>query len=251
MRTPNTVEIDALGKRERYEILNVLEFTSARKRMSVIVRNAKGEIKLYCKGADTVIYERLAPNGQAYRDITLRHLEDFATEGLRTLCCAVAVIPEDIYTEWKETYHKASTAMQYRERKVEDAANLIENNLILLGATAIEDKLQDGVPETIAALLKADINMWVLTGDKQETAINIGYSCKLISQGMDLIILNEESLDVSLFQSSLNCKQKQSILSISHNIFRIRASVSVVIVLILVSICETKTMSHWLLMEQH
>lgn len=197
MRTPNTVEIDALGKRERYEILNVLEFTSARKRMSVIVRNAKGEIKLYCKGADTVIYERLAPNGQAYRDITLRHLEDFATEGLRTLCCAVAVIPEDIYAEWKETYHKASTAMQFRERKVEDAANLIENNLILLGATAIEDKLQDGVPETIAALLKADINMWVLTGDKQETAINIGYSCKLISQGMDLIILNEESLDVS------------------------------------------------------
>lgn len=197
MRTPSAVEIDALGKKERYEILNVLEFTSTRKRMSVIVRNAKGEIKLYCKGADTVIYERLAPNGQAYRDITLQHLEDFATEGLRTLCCAVAVIPEDIYTEWKETYHKASTAMQFRERKVEDAANLIENNLILLGATAIEDKLQDGVPETIAALLKADINIWVLTGDKQETAINIGYSCKLISQGMDLIILNEESLDVS------------------------------------------------------
>lgn len=198
MRTPNTVEINALGKRERYEILNVLEFTSARKRMSVIVRNAKGEIKLYCKGADTVIYERLAQNGQAYREITLRHLEEFATEGLRTLCCAVSVIPEDVYTEWKETYHKASTAMQFRERKVEDAANLIENNLILLGATAIEDKLQDGVPETIAALLKADINMWVLTGDKQETAINIGYSCKLIAQGMDLIILNEESLDVSI-----------------------------------------------------
>lgn len=195
MRTPNHVEIDALGKRERYEILNVLEFTSARKRMSVIVRNAKGEIKLYCKGADTVIYERLAPNGQAYRDITLRHLEDFATEGLRTLCCAVAVISEDVYAEWKETYYKASTAMQYRERKIEDAANLIENNLILLGATAIEDKLQEGVPETIAALLKADINMWILTGDKQETAINIGYSCKLISQGMDLIILNEDSLD--------------------------------------------------------
>lgn len=197
MRTPNHVEINALGKRERYEILNVLEFTSARKRMSVIVRNAKGEIKLYCKGADTVIYDRLAQNGQAYRDITLRHLEDFATEGLRTLCCAVSVIPEEVYSEWKETYHKASTAIQYRERKMEDAANLIENNLILLGATAIEDKLQEGVPETIAALLKADINMWVLTGDKQETAINIGYSCKLISQGMDLIVLNEDSLDVS------------------------------------------------------
>lgn len=196
-RTPSSVEISALGKIEHYEILNVLEFTSTRKRMSVIVRNSKGEIKLYCKGADTVIYERLAQNGQAYRDITLRHLEDFATEGLRTLCCAVSVIPEEVYAEWKETYHKASTSMQYRERKVEDASNLIENNLILLGATAIEDKLQDGVPETIAALIKADINIWVLTGDKQETAINIGYSCKLISQSMDLIVLNEDSLDVS------------------------------------------------------
>lgn len=198
MRTPSNVEVNALGQRKRYEILNVLEFTSTRKRMSVIVRNAQGEIKLYCKGADTVIYERLSPNNQSFRDITLRHLEDFATEGLRTLCCAVSVIPEDVYNEWKETYHKASTAMQNRELKVEDAANLIENNLTLLGATAIEDKLQDGVPETIAALIKADINVWVLTGDKQETAINIGYSCRLISQGMELIILNEDSLDVSL-----------------------------------------------------
>nr|CAI5828685.1 unnamed protein product [Callosobruchus analis] len=60
------------------------------------------------------------------------------------------------------------------------AANLIERKLKLIGATAIEDKLQDGVPETIAALLEADINVWVLTGDKQETAINIGYSCRLL-----------------------------------------------------------------------
>lgn len=198
-RTPSYLEIDALGVRERYEILNVLEFTSTRKRMSVIAKNSKGEIKLYCKGADTVIYERLSQNHQNFRDITLRHLEEFATEGLRTLCLAVAIIPEDVYNDWKETYHKASTSMQSRERKVEDAANLIENNLILLGATAIEDKLQEGVPETIAALIKAEIYVWVLTGDKQETAINIGYSCKLLSQGMDLIILNEDSLDVSGF----------------------------------------------------
>lgn len=80
--------------------------------------------------------------------------------------------------------------------KVEEASNLIERKLKLIGATAIEDKLQEGVPETIAALLKADINVWVLTGDKQETAINIGYSCKLIVQGMPLIILNEDGLDV-------------------------------------------------------
>lgn len=194
-RTPTYVEMNALGDRERYEILNVLEFTSTRKRMSIIARNARGEIKLYCKGADTVIFERLAPHGQQYRDITLKHLEDFATAGLRTLCFAVVDVPTDVYDQWKETYHKASTALQNRERKVEDAASLIETNLVLLGATAIEDKLQDGVPETIAALLEAKIKMWVLTGDKQETAINIGYSCRLLQQGMDLIIMNEDSLD--------------------------------------------------------
>ncbi|KAL5287332.1 ATP8A1 family protein [Megaselia abdita] len=194
-RTPEFVEIDILGEKERYEILNVLEFTSTRKRMSVIIRAPNGEIKLYCKGADTVIFERLSEQGQTYREVTLRYLEEFAGEGLRTLCCAVAVIPEDVYYEWRETYHKASTALQYRERKVEDAANLIENNLMLLGSTAIEDKLQEGVPETIDSLLKADIYIWVLTGDKQETAINIGYSCKLISHNMEIIILNEESLD--------------------------------------------------------
>ncbi|XP_067627473.1 probable phospholipid-transporting ATPase IA isoform X3 [Eurosta solidaginis] len=196
-RTPHYVEINALGTIERYEILNVLEFTSTRKRMSVIVRAPNGEIKLYCKGADTVIYERLSPEGQMHRDTTLQHLEEFASEGLRTLCCAVSVIPAEVYNEWKETYHKASTALQYRERKVEDASNLIENNLVLLGATAIEDKLQEGVPETIASLLDAGIYIWVLTGDKQETAINIGYSCKLISHSMDIIILNEGSLDAT------------------------------------------------------
>lgn len=196
-RTPGYVEIDALGKTERYDILNVLEFTSSRKRMSVICRNQRGEIKLYCKGADTVIFERLSSSGQSSKDTTLRHLEEFATEGLRTLCCAVSIIPPDVYEDWKDTYHKASTALQNRESKVEDAANLIETNLTLLGATAIEDKLQEGVPETIQSLIKANINVWVLTGDKQETAINIGYSCKLLSHGMELIILNEDSLDVS------------------------------------------------------
>jgi phospholipid-transporting ATPase len=194
-RTPTYVEMDALGNTERYEILNVLEFTSTRKRMSIIARNSRGEIKLYCKGADTVIFERLAPHGQHYKDITLKHLEDFANDGLRTLCFAVVDIPDDVYDQWKDTYHKASTALQNRERKVEDAASLIETNLVLLGATAIEDKLQEGVPETIAALLDAKIKVWVLTGDKQETAINIGYSCRLLQQGMDLIIMNEDSLD--------------------------------------------------------
>ncbi|KRG04764.1 probable phospholipid-transporting ATPase IA isoform X2 [Drosophila mojavensis] len=196
-RTPEYVEINALGKRMRFEVLNVLEFTSQRKRMSVIVRTPEGKIKLFTKGADSVIYERLSPRDQAYREATLQHLEEFASEGLRTLCLAVADIDPEVYEEWTHTHHKASIALQYRESKLEDSSNLIETNLRLLGATAIEDKLQDGVPETIDALLQAGIYIWVLTGDKQETAINIGYSCKLISNTMDILILNEGSLDAT------------------------------------------------------
>ncbi|GIX83118.1 phospholipid-transporting ATPase IA [Caerostris darwini] len=193
-RTPHSVIVKAFDQEETYAVLNVLEFTSDRKRMSVIVRCPDGKIKLYCKGADTVIYERLSDR-QQHKDITLEHLKEFASNGLRTLCLAVAEIPQDFYEQWCETFHKASTAIQYRERKMQEAAQLIEANLILLGATAIEDKLQEGVPEAISDLLKADIKFWVLTGDKQETAINIGYSCKLLSPSMALMVINENSLD--------------------------------------------------------
>nr|XP_022321907.1 probable phospholipid-transporting ATPase IA isoform X3 [Crassostrea virginica] len=193
-RTPDKVTIEVNGQDEVYEILNVLEFTSTRKRMSVVVRTPSGEIKLFCKGADTVIYERL-DDKQMYRDITIQHLEEFASLGLRTLCIASAEVTEEFYDEWKHTYYKASTSLQNRDKKLEEAAELIERNLRLLGATAIEDKLQEGVPETISNLSKADMKIWVLTGDKQETAINIGYSCHLLTQGMPLLIINEHSLD--------------------------------------------------------
>ncbi|XP_074026035.1 ATPase phospholipid transporting 8A1 isoform X3 [Leptinotarsa decemlineata] len=207
-RTPDSVEISALGVRERYEILTVLEFTSARKRMSVIVRDPKGKIKLYCKGADTVIYERLDNNsGKEHGDVLLQHLENFASEGLRTLCCAVAELKANDFDDWKQLYHKASISIQHREEKIEEAANMIERKLKLIGATAIEDKLQDGVPDTIAALLQADINLWVLTGDKQETAINIGYSCKLLTSGMQLIILNEDGLDKARESILRHCEE--------------------------------------------
>ncbi|XP_011342316.1 probable phospholipid-transporting ATPase IA isoform X3 [Ooceraea biroi] len=205
-RTPTYVEIVALGETLRYEILNVIEFTSVRKRMSVVVRTPDGKIKVLCKGADSVIYERLTPTPvetsdldqehvDDFRETTLEHLEMFASDGLRTLCFAAAEIPENVYQWWRESYHKASISIRNRDSMLEQAANLIETKLTLLGATAIEDQLQDQVPETIQALLQADINVWVLTGDKQETAINIGYSCKLITHGMPLYVINESSLD--------------------------------------------------------
>ncbi|KAM3958124.1 ATPase phospholipid transporting 8A1 isoform 2-T2 [Aphomia sociella] len=184
------------GEEQEFAVLNVIDFTSARKRMSVIVRTPNGEIKLYCKGADSVLYPRLAGGARGpHAAATLAHLEHFAAEGLRTLVFAVADIPDQLYKDWSNTYHKASIAIQDREQKIEEAAMLIENNLRLLGATAIEDKLQEGVPETISALLKANIYVWVLTGDKQETAINIAHSARLLHSNMPLLVLNEDSLD--------------------------------------------------------
>ncbi|XP_068181083.1 phospholipid-transporting ATPase IA isoform X4 [Antennarius striatus] len=203
-RTPDSVIIEALGTEEKYELLHVLEFTSARKRMSVIMRTPSGKIRLYCKGADTVIYDRLADSSK-YKEITLKHLEQFATEGLRTLCFAVADVSESSYQHWLEIQHRASTSLQNRALKMEESYELIEKNLQLLGATAIEDKLQDKVPETIETLMKADIKIWILTGDKQETAINIGHSCKLLTKNMGMLVINEDTLDRTRETLSHHC----------------------------------------------
>lgn len=194
VRTPLSVIINAMGQEEVYEVLNVLEFNSTRKRMSVVIRTPEGKIKLYCKGADTVIFERLQDK-QMYLDGTVKHLEEFAKEGLRTLCIAMAELDPDEFQRWSDIYYKASTSLENREKNVDEAAELIEKDLFLLGATAIEDKLQEGVPESIAALADADIKIWVLTGDKQETAINIGYACRLLTPKMKLLICGEETLD--------------------------------------------------------
>ncbi|TFK30277.1 phospholipid-translocating ATPase [Coprinopsis marcescibilis] len=178
---------------ERYELLNILEFTSARKRMSVIVRKMDGDdgrLFLLSKGADNVIFERLKQGyGEELKADTERHLDEFASQGLRTLTLAYKVVPEQEYQAWAERYHQATVSLDDREEKIEAVCDEIEQNLRLLGATAIEDKLQDGVPETIADLKKAGIKIWVATGDKLETAIAIGHSTNLIGPDSNIIVI--------------------------------------------------------------
>jgi phospholipid-translocating ATPase len=164
----------------RFRLLNILEFTSSRKRMSVIVRQlgeddkpGSNPILLLCKGADNVIFERLAPGGEELKTATGDQLDSFAREGLRTLTLAYRVIPEDEYNAWVERYRNALLSVDDRDSEVDRVSDEAEQHLLLLGATAIEDKLQDGVPETIADLKKAGIKIWVLTGDKLETAIGV------------------------------------------------------------------------------
>ncbi|KAF2423738.1 phospholipid-transporting ATPase [Tothia fuscella] len=196
-RKPRSVTVEVEGVEYEYELLAVCEFNSTRKRMSTIFRCPDGKIRVYCKGADTVIMERLGPSNP-FTEPTLRHLEEYAADGLRTLCLAMREVSEPEFREWQQVFNKANTTVSgNRAEELDKAAELIEHDFTLLGATAIEDKLQDGVPDTIHTLQTAGIKVWVLTGDRQETAINIGMSCKLISEDMTLLIVNEESKEAT------------------------------------------------------
>ncbi|XP_064118289.1 phospholipid-transporting ATPase ID-like [Macrobrachium nipponense] len=182
-RTPNSITIFAKGVQEVYELLCILDFNNVRKRMSVILKK-DGKIRLFCKGADSIIYERLKEGQDSLKYHTQEHLDRFAGDGLRTLCLAYKDLDEEYFLDWKGRHHEAAVSLERREEKLDEIYEEIEKNLILLGATAIEDKLQDGVPQTIANLAVAGMKIWVLTGDKQETAINIGYSCQLLTDDM-------------------------------------------------------------------
>ncbi|NXA05938.1 AT8B3 ATPase, partial [Sapayoa aenigma] len=185
-RTQDTITISELGRTRTYEVLAMLDFNSDRKRMSVLVRDPQGTIRLYTKGADTVILERLRRRGPS-EAFTERALDHFAEETLRTLCLASKEVSEAEYHEWGRRHHEASVLLQDRARELDRLYEEMEQNLQLLGATAIEDRLQDGVPETIQLLKLGNIRVWVLTGDKQETAMNIGYACKLLTDDMEIL----------------------------------------------------------------
>ncbi|KRW99063.1 P-type ATPase, cytoplasmic domain N [Pseudocohnilembus persalinus] len=173
-----------------YKQFYVIEFDSDRKRMSVIVKAiVKGKESpdawIYCKGADSIILELLR---KQYKDIgspeynlreqTWNHLEKYASIGLRTLLLAEKKIPKKDFDPWNAAFKSALGKTDPADKIL--LQNQIETNLDILGATAIEDQLQDKVGQTIQMLKKAGIKIWVLTGDKIETAVNIGYSCKLL-----------------------------------------------------------------------
>jgi phospholipid-translocating ATPase len=210
-RESNTLTAEIMGVKKKYELLNVLEFNSTRKRMSVIIKPEDSDkIVLLCKGADSVIGERLCTEfgdqqelekqQKDLQGITLKHLEEFANEGLRTLCLAYRFISPQEYKAWNRSFQEASAAIHNRDEKIEEVCEEIETNMLLMGGTAIEDRLQDGVPETIALLAQSGIKLWVLTGDKTETAINIGFSCNLITIDMELIIVRADDRESTLVE---------------------------------------------------
>uniref|UniRef100_A0A1J3E185 Phospholipid-transporting ATPase n=2 Tax=Noccaea caerulescens TaxID=107243 RepID=A0A1J3E185_NOCCA len=208
-RTQTTISVRELdlvtGKRvERlYKVLNVLEFNSTRKRMSVIVQDEDGKLLLLCKGADNVMFERLSKNGREFEEETRDHVNEYADAGLRTLILAYRELDENEYKVFNESIIEAKSSVSAdRESLIEEVTEKVEKDLILLGATAVEDKLQNGVPDCIDKLAQAGIKIWVLTGDKMETAINIGFSCSLLRQDMKQIIINLETPEIHLLEKT-------------------------------------------------
>lgn len=181
-----------------YPVLQSLEFTSDRKRSSIIIRDPiSGKIELHCKGADNVITERLteASRNADSSKKTFETLDELAATGLRTLCIAVREIDEDVYTSWSARFHEANISIEGRAEKMDAVQSEIETELELIGCTAIEDKLQEQVPETISMIREAGVKIWMLTGDKVDTAVNIGLSCKLWTPAMELCYLIFEDID--------------------------------------------------------
>ena len=174
-----------------FEKLQLIEFSSDRKRETIIVReknykdSKNNVIKLYCKGADSIIEERLS--NRTPKNILKQckyYVNKFSDLGYRTLFIAMRIISQEEYDIFSSALKEAQMSLQNKEEEVSKVYETIEKDLFLLGATIVEDKLQDLVPETIRDLRLANIKIWMLTGDKMNTAYNIGLSCNLISKKM-------------------------------------------------------------------
>lgn len=164
--------------------------------MSMLIMHHDGTYKLLSKGADNIMFELANPQGGfdsvGGKNKLQKHLDEYASTGLRTLVLAERPLREAEATPWLRQWNDALNDVgEGRKKLLEEAARMIECDLTILGCTAIEDRLQDDVPQTIADLRTAGVKVWVLTGDKMDTAINIGKSARLISQEMKLIKLKE------------------------------------------------------------
>jgi len=197
------------GKYEKisYKLLSCLDYSSERKRMAVIIRSPDNKIYLFAKGADSAIGERVTQNKELI-GITGEHLIQFAKHGLRTLMVAYRELTEEEYNMYDNAYKLAMNRPEEKEKLLKDAYALVENNYFLLGATAIEDKLQDNISNVLYNFIEAGIKIWVLTGDKMDTAKSIAYSCKLLDHSF--IIFQFENLN-NIDKSELIFKIKETL----------------------------------------
>lgn len=184
------INLNYLDYNIQVDILYRFEYSSVRMRSSVIIRNSKNEIKLFIKGADSVILKRLDNYSKDYLlPESKEHLEQFAKQGLRTLCYGVKTLSEEEFKVWEKHYNELKfESIKNKELvpEVEDFISGLEMGITLLGVTALEDKLQDKVTECLNAFIESGIEVFMLTGDKLDTAESIGYSCKMFKEDTEV-----------------------------------------------------------------
>lgn len=198
-RTDSDFQINSIGdflstlENDESQIDNVM--LNSRKSINKQQKEKYGEGTFASEHKDSIESyigdDKLIMNEEYVIERTLNAIDEFSTDGLRTLLYGYRWISLEKYNKWEEKYHEAKTSLVNRSKHIAEVGEQIEVELELLGATAIEDKLQEGVPEAIEKIRRAGIKMWMLTGDKRETAINIGYSCKLIHDYSTVVILRQ------------------------------------------------------------
>ena len=181
---------------KKFKLLKLFPFRSERQRSTIIVKDLQNNIiKLYSKGSDTKIFERINQySKENILKITKNHVDNFARRGLRILCFSFKLIPENEYNEWLLNYNKIKENIKIekeeKEKQLENAVEEIEKDCFLLGATALEDQLQDNIENDIKDFIQAGINFWMLTGDKMDTAESIGNSIKLLDADTEIFKIN-------------------------------------------------------------
>ena len=205
----DTITLEINGDDTNFKLLNTLEYSSERKRMSVIIKTSSNRYIIYAKGADSMIEQLLCQedkNSDLLRS-TNESLKKFAVKGLRTLMVAYKEISESIYNKWSENYLRVKSNPNHTEEEINKIYDEIESDFKLIGSTAIEDELQDNVDEVIYSMMSTGMRVWMLTGDKLDTAKNIAISCKLFQKDMKIIEI-EEHLSKEDLKNILNSKLK-------------------------------------------
>ncbi len=206
---------------KEYEILNVLEFDSTRKRMSILIYDSDlDRYMVFCKGADSAIFAKsICQTSQIYD----RCLKEFSEKGWRTMVLAFKIITKSEYEYYSKLIDEANNDILNKEKKLSDAYEEIENNFSIVGITSVEDKLQESVENTLMSLREAGIKIWVLTGDKIETAINISESCKHFSTEMHKLMLKgiKNAADIRSGLQSIKSEYKHKVHAM-HNFRNLR-----------------------------
>ncbi len=181
--------VNAYDKPEDYEILANFPFSSETKRMGILVKHLEsGRLIFYLKGAEVVMEKKVAENSRAYLRETC---ENLASTGLRTLVIAQKYVSPEEYEKWSRRYEIAKTEMEDREKKVQNTVEELEEGMEFLCVTGVEDKLQVDVTDTIESLRTGGVQIWMLTGDKVETATCIAISTGLKAKNQKMFFMKE------------------------------------------------------------